>query len=318
MKGSHFVKKYSVQFVNQQRQAVRAVLLRRPQAARVVADLAGAAQRVRPDDARTTPASTASKVHEGARVLEVLFEGDAGRRRAGASRRTARSARCGRRWSSTPAGRARCIIDRLGPARVGPGAEEGRRCGPTGRAPTATPAATRGRRSSSRPKGKKGWFWYIPLHDDIVSVGVVAGLRLPVQEPRRRRTSRRSTSRRSRRAPGLQPRIANADAVRHLPRPEGVLLPRASRRPATAGCWSATPSASSTRCTRPGVLLALTSGAMAADAIAEGLAKGDTSEAQLRQVGAGRSSRAWTACGGWCASSTTASASAGSSRSTRT
>ena len=23
--------------------------------------------------------------------------------------------------------------------------------------------------------GKKGWFWYIPLHDDIVSVGVVAG-----------------------------------------------------------------------------------------------------------------------------------------------
>ncbi len=24
-------------------------------------------------------------------------------------------------------------------------------------------------------EGKKGWFWYIPLHDDIVSVGVVAG-----------------------------------------------------------------------------------------------------------------------------------------------
>jgi len=24
-------------------------------------------------------------------------------------------------------------------------------------------------------KGKKGWFWYIPLHDDIVSVGIVRG-----------------------------------------------------------------------------------------------------------------------------------------------
>src|SRR5262245_4481866 len=24
-------------------------------------------------------------------------------------------------------------------------------------------------------QGKQGWFWYIPLHDDIVSVGVVAG-----------------------------------------------------------------------------------------------------------------------------------------------
>ncbi len=23
-------------------------------------------------------------------------------------------------------------------------------------------------------QGKKGWFWYIPLHDDIVSIGVVA------------------------------------------------------------------------------------------------------------------------------------------------
>src|SRR5205807_4726838 len=23
-------------------------------------------------------------------------------------------------------------------------------------------------------QGKKGWFWYIPLHDDVLSVGVVA------------------------------------------------------------------------------------------------------------------------------------------------
>ena len=42
-----------------ERQAVGAVLLLGQQAARVLADLAGGAQRVRPDDARTTPASTA-------------------------------------------------------------------------------------------------------------------------------------------------------------------------------------------------------------------------------------------------------------------
>ena len=42
MKASHFVKKYSVQFVNAERQAVGAVLLLRQQAARVLADLAGA------------------------------------------------------------------------------------------------------------------------------------------------------------------------------------------------------------------------------------------------------------------------------------
>ena len=60
MQASHFVKKYSVQFVNAQRQGIGAVLLLGQQAARVLADLAGGAQRVRPDDARTTPASTAS------------------------------------------------------------------------------------------------------------------------------------------------------------------------------------------------------------------------------------------------------------------
>jgi 2-polyprenyl-6-methoxyphenol hydroxylase-like FAD-dependent oxidoreductase len=43
MQQSHFVKKYSVQF--------GAVLLPRQQAARVLADVAGGAQRVRPDDA---------------------------------------------------------------------------------------------------------------------------------------------------------------------------------------------------------------------------------------------------------------------------
>ena len=52
MQESHFVKKYSVQFVNAERQAVGAVLLLGQQAARVLADLAGRAQRVRPDDAR--------------------------------------------------------------------------------------------------------------------------------------------------------------------------------------------------------------------------------------------------------------------------
>ena len=42
MKQSHFVKKYSVQFVSARRQAVGAVLLLGPQAARMLADLAGA------------------------------------------------------------------------------------------------------------------------------------------------------------------------------------------------------------------------------------------------------------------------------------
>ena len=64
-----------------------------------------------------------------------------------------------------------------------------------------------------------------------------------------------------------------------------------------------------------GVLLALKSGQLAADAVVEGLAKSDTSAAAARQMGAADFRRAWTACGGWSASITTASASAASSSS---
>ena len=62
-----------------------------------------------------------------------------------------------------------------------------------------------------------------------------------------------------------------------------------------------------------GVLLALKSGELAADAIVDGLKKGDTSAAQLG-AGATSSTRASIACAGWSASTTTASASATSSR----
>ena len=63
-----------------------------------------------------------------------------------------------------------------------------------------------------------------------------------------------------------------------------------------------------------GVLLALKSGELAADAIVEGLAAGDTR--RRSSASGGRcSTRAWTGCGGWCASTTTASASAASSSS---
>ncbi len=58
-----------------------------------------------------------------------------------------------------------------------------------------------------------------------------------------------------------------------------------------------------------GVLLALRSGEMAADAIVEGLAKNDISEAQLASGGP-RSIKASIVCDAWCANTTTALASA--------
>ena len=75
MKASHFVKKYSVQFINQHGKLSRAVLLLGQQAARIVPDVAGAAERVRQVDACDHARENGVKVHEGVRVLEVLFEG---------------------------------------------------------------------------------------------------------------------------------------------------------------------------------------------------------------------------------------------------
>ena len=53
------------------------------------------------------------------------------------------------------------------------------------------------------------------------------------------------------------------------------------RPPATAGCSSATPGASSIRCIRPACDFALKSGQLAADCIVEGFQKNDLSGAQL-------------------------------------
>ena len=99
-------------------------------------------------------------------------------------------------------------------------------------------------------KGKKGWFWYIPQHDDIVSVGVVAAFDYLFKD-RGDKDLEAIYFEEVERCPGVKPRIANATRVRHLPRRQGVLLPLDARRPATAGCWSATPSASSIRSIPP-------------------------------------------------------------------
>ena len=161
-------------------------------------------------------------------------------------------------------------------------------------------------------QGKQGWFWYIPLHDNIVSVGVVA----PFDYLFKNRPDKdheaiyfEEVGRVPRRARRGSP---GPSAWRRSAPPRTIRTAR-GRRPATAGCWSATPSASSIRSIPPACCWRLKSGQLAADAIAEGLAKGDTSAAQLGKWEP-TSSAAWTACAGWCANTTTASASAGSSK----
>ncbi len=61
-------------------------------------------------------------------------------------------------------------------------------------------------------QGKKGWFWYIPLHDDVLSVGVVA----PYDYLFTNRASKDLETiywEEVSKCPGVQPRIADAERV---------------------------------------------------------------------------------------------------------
>src|SRR5205807_94407 len=124
-------------------------------------------------------------------------------------------------------------------------------------------------------------FWYIPQHDDVVSVGVVAGNDYLFKD-RGDKDLEAIYFEEVERCPGVQPRIANATRC-DIFRAAKEYSYRATK--AAGDGWVLVGDAFGflDPLYSSGVLLALTSGAMAADAIAEGLAKGDTSETQLRR-----------------------------------
>lgn len=128
-------------------------------------------------------------------------------------------------------------------------------------------------------EGKQGWFWYIPLHDDIVSIGVVASHEYLF---RNRGTSDFETIyfEEVAKCPGLTPRLANAERC-DIFRAQKEYSYR-SRKAAGDG-WVLVGDAFGflDPLYSSGVLLALKSGQVAADAISEGLKNGDTSAAQL-------------------------------------
>jgi flavin-dependent dehydrogenase len=128
---------------------------------------------------------------------------------------------------------------------------------------------------------RKGWFWYIPQHDDIVSVGIVApfdylfknraGFEQTYQEEVERCAAVRKRIATARRATGY---FATKDYSYRATKVSGdgwVLV---------GDAWGFLDPLYSS-----GVLLALRSGEMAADAIVQGLKKGDTSAAQLGKWG---------------------------------
>jgi len=128
---------------------------------------------------------------------------------------------------------------------------------------------------------RTGWFWYIPLHDDIVSVGIVA----PFDDLFKGRAGHPQTYHDAvERCPAVSSRISAAE------RATGYFATRdySYRSMKVAGDgWVLVGDAFGflDPLYSSGVLLALKSGELAADAIVEGLAKGDTSGRQLGKWG---------------------------------
>ena len=124
---------------------------------------------------------------------------------------------------------------------------------------------------------KKGWFWFIPLHDDILSIGVVGPFDYLLKgRPDYGKTYDEEVEH----CPGVKERVSQAARV------TGYFATKdysyRSKQAAGDG-WVLVGDAFGflDPLYSSGVLLALRSGEQAADAIGEGLRVGDTSAAQL-------------------------------------
>jgi flavin-dependent dehydrogenase len=278
MQHSHFVKKYSVQFVNASGKLSAPFYFwdNRPH------ECSQTWQVVRSEFDQMMLGNAREHgvcVHEGVRVVEVLFEDG---RAVGVTVQE----ESGKRRDV----RAKVVVDASGQA----GLIQNRL-----RLRVWDPVLNKGAiwtywegayRDTGRDEGatmvlqtadKNGWFWYIPQHDNIVSVGVVA----PFDYLFKNRGSYQQTYHEEvERCPAVKERIGSAT------RATGYFATKdySYRATRVAGdgwvmigdAWGFLDPLYSS-----GVLLALRSGEMAADAIVEGFAKNDTSEAQLGKWG---------------------------------
>jgi flavin-dependent dehydrogenase len=274
MQQSHFVKKHSVQFVNAAGKLSAPFYFRdnKPhECSQTWQVVRSEFDKMMLDNAREHGVD----VHEGIRVVDVLFDGD---RAVGITVQ--------REGGARHDVRADVVVDASGQN----GLLQNRF-----RLRVWDPILNKGAiwtywkgayRDTGRDEGatlvlqtvnKKGWFWYIPLHDDLVSVGVVAPFdylfkgRGPKEQAYEEEVDR---------CPAVKERVASAT------RATGYFATKdysyRSKQVAGHG-WVLIGDAFGflDPLYSSGVLLALRSGEMAADAIAEGLAKGDVSGAQL-------------------------------------
>jgi flavin-dependent dehydrogenase len=282
LRGSPFVEKHSVQFVSEQGRLSEPFYFadykphessRTWQVSRAEFDA------LMLDNAREHGA----EIREGVRVLDVLFE--AGRAvgvRLVDEHGNEESIRC--QVVVDAAGQSCVIQDRLGLREWDPVLKKAAIW-------TYWKGAARdtGRDAGStlvmQTRGKKGWFWYIPLQDDVVSVGVVAPFDYLFKD-RPGKEAEAIFFEEVERCPGLQPRIAAAERTG----PFRVAKEYSYRSRQVAGDgWVLVGDAFGflDPLYSSGILLALKSGALAADAIVSALAAGDVSAGRLGCWGPG-------------------------------
>lgn len=132
-------------------------------------------------------------------------------------------------------------------------------------------------------RDKQGWFWYIPIHDDLVSVGVVADFDYLFKG----RVNHETTfEEEMENCLVVKERVSNAEQVTPVKATKDYTY-RASQ--AAGDGWVLVGDAFGflDPLYSSGVMLALKSGELAADAIVEGLRNGDTSRAQIGKWEAG-------------------------------
>jgi flavin-dependent dehydrogenase len=278
MQASHFVKKYSVQFVNAMGKLSAPFYFwdNKPHECSQTWQVARSEfDQMMLENAREHGVTA----HEGVRVFDVLFEDE---RAVGVTVReedgTLRDV-----WAKVvvdASGQAGLIQNRLRLRVWDPVLNKGAiwtywegAYRDTGRDEGATMVL--------QTASKNGWFWYIPLHNNIVSVGVVA----PFDYLFKNRSSyERTYEEEVERCPAVNERVTIGRRVTGYFATKDYSY-RATR---VAGdgwvmigdAWGFLDPLYSS-----GVLLALRSGELAADAIVEGLARGDTSAAQLGKWG---------------------------------
>lgn len=277
MKGSHFIQKYSVQFVgssgrlsepfyfwdNRPHECSQTWQVRRSEFDQKMIENA---------------AEHGVDVQQGVRVLEVLFEGD---RAVGV--RVQNEDGSGERIE-----RADVIVDASGQSSLIMGKLGLREWDPVLKKAAVWTYWEGAYRDTDKDEGativlqnkdKSSWFWYIPLHDNIVSVGVVAGYEYLFKN-RDTKDFEKLYQEEAAKCPAVQQRIANAKQV-DIYRAAKEYSYRSQR--AAGNGWVLVGDAFGflDPLYSSGVLLALKSGELAADAVCEGLAKGDTSAAQL-------------------------------------